>query len=534
MRLGQLHEVRQIVVVQRRLVQPLVRAPSLRRENRSHIVLVVDDLLPLAHHPETAVVDHHERDRQLVLDGDHHLLECHLRAPVAAHRHDLRFRTRQRRADRRGNAEAHRPHAAGRQEVPRQGVAEVLRRPHLVLPHVRHDQRLAVRRLVDRLDHRLRHDDVLVHRLVARRMRRAEARHLLEPVRMVRRLDARKNRRQHVFDVRDDPKIHPHVLADGRRIAVHMHDLRVLGVFRKLARHTVREARPERQQKIARGDRLVRRPFAVHARHVERERIVLVERPDAHERRRDRDVRPVRQRRQIRRRAARNDPAAREKDRPLRLVDHLRQTVELRRRRRRLRMVRPKRHALRILRRGHPALAVLGYVDDDRTRLAVRRDVERLRHDLRYLVGRMHQEVVLRDRPRDARRIRLLERVRADQRKRNLPRDENHRDAVHAGRRQPRHRVRRARTGRHQAHPRLARRPGVAVGHVRASLLVPPQNELELGGPQLVENIQNLSPRIPEEHLRARFLQRFHKCLRTRPHTRFFLHSFIRLTRWSH
>ncbi len=343
---------------------------------------------------------------------------------------------------------------------------------------------------------------------------------------MVRRLDARKNRGQDILYVRHDPEIHAHVLADGSRVAVHMHDLGFFGVRRELARHTVRKARPQRQQEVARGNRLVRRPLAMHAGQMERERIVLVERADAHERRRDRDVGTVRQRRQIRRRAARDDPAARKKNRTLGFVDHLRQAVELARRRGRFGVIGPKRNALGILRGGHAALTVFRNVDDDRARLAVRGDIERLRHDLGNLVRRMHQEAVLRNRARDARRVRLLERVRTDQGKRNLPRNEHHRDAVHARRRKPRHRVRRTRTRRHQAHARLARRARIAIRHMRAALLVAAQHKLELRRPEVVEYIENLPSGITEEHFRARFLQRFNERLRTRPHTRFFLHRF--------
>ncbi|MBI3606539.1 MAG: hypothetical protein HY207_01060, partial [Nitrospirae bacterium] len=67
------------------------------------------------------------------------------------------------RADGRGQAVAHGPHAAGGEPASRVCVAQVLRGPHLVLAHAGGDDRLALRQRGQRLHHGLRLDEVAVY-----------------------------------------------------------------------------------------------------------------------------------------------------------------------------------------------------------------------------------------------------------------------------------------------------------------------------------------------------------------------------------
>ena len=78
---------------------------------------------------------------------------------------------------------------------------------------------------------------------------------------------------------------------------------------------------------------------------------------------------------------------------------------------------------------------VLRDVDEHRAGAAGPRDVERLLHHARDLAGVGHEPVVLRDRHRDAGDVRLLERVRADERGGDVRRhrDERHRVHVRVG-----------------------------------------------------------------------------------------------------
>ena len=121
-------------------------------------------------------------------------------------------------------------------------------------------------------------------------------------------------------------------------------------------------------------------------------------------------------------------------------------------------------------------LHVLGDVDQHRPRPPALRDVERLVQHARQVRDVLDQIIVLGAAARDADRVAFLERVRADQRRRHLPRDADHRDRIHQRIGEARDRVGRARPGRHQHDADLAGRARIALGHVRRALLVPHQD----------------------------------------------------------
>ena len=492
----------------------LVGHASAHGEDGSRIALPVEQLLPLAHHAETGVVDDDERDRQLVLDGHDQLLKRHLRTTVAADGHSRVVRPRDRRADGGGNAKTHRAHAARGEEVAREVVAEKLGGPHLVLSHVRHDHGPPLRSLVHGLDDGLRHDHVRVHRLIGDGVLLLPFRDLREPVCVFSGLDTGVDRGEHVFDVGDDAEVHGHVLTNARRIAVHMYYLRTFRVGGELAGHAVGEPHAEGDQEVGRVDRVVRGGRTVHAGEAKRERVVFVERPEPHERGCHGNLRLVRKVRHVVRRTAGDHAAARVDHGTLRLVDEFRETRHLRGCGHGLWVVGAERYALGILRRGKPSLHVLRDVDHDGTGLAVRGDVERLGDGLGNLVRALHEEAVLRDGAADAVHVRLLEGVRADLVHRDLSRNAHERHAVHVGGRKAGDRVRGAGSGGDEAHAGLALRAGVAVGHVYAPLLVPSEDELERRFREAVEDVKGLPARIAEQHLRARLRKRIHERLR--------------------
>ena len=86
------------------------------------------------------------------------LLAGHDQAAVAREADDELVRAADLGADRRRQAEAHRAEPAGVDPAARLREVVVLRAPHLVLADVGGDDRVALRRLVHRLDHPLRRD----------------------------------------------------------------------------------------------------------------------------------------------------------------------------------------------------------------------------------------------------------------------------------------------------------------------------------------------------------------------------------------
>src|ERR1700689_2598860 len=127
---------------------------------RVHVAVaaVPEQLLPLAHHAQIAVVHDEHLDRDLLLRARCQLLGVHLHRAVAGDAAHQVLGAGHGRAHRGGQAEAHRAQAPRVDPAPRRGEVVVLRRPHLVLADVADDDRLAARRLVQRLDHVLRLD----------------------------------------------------------------------------------------------------------------------------------------------------------------------------------------------------------------------------------------------------------------------------------------------------------------------------------------------------------------------------------------
>ena len=113
------------------------------------VVARVDDLLPLADHPELLVVEQRDLDRDAVLDEGHQLLERHLEAAVAGDRPGLAVRPAERGAHRRRHAEAHRAEAARADVAVRLAEPRVAGEPHLVLAHVADVGGLMVGQLAD-------------------------------------------------------------------------------------------------------------------------------------------------------------------------------------------------------------------------------------------------------------------------------------------------------------------------------------------------------------------------------------------------
>src|SRR5262245_57504876 len=123
--------------------------------------LLVDDPLPLAHHPVPAVVDDHRFDREPLADARGELLAVHLEGSVAIDVDHELVGVRRLNPHRRGEAIAHGAEPARGAPAPRMLETIVLRGPHLVLPHARDHEGFALRQVRELLNHVLRLDDVV-------------------------------------------------------------------------------------------------------------------------------------------------------------------------------------------------------------------------------------------------------------------------------------------------------------------------------------------------------------------------------------
>src|SRR5215203_1714366 len=148
---------------------------------RLGVAAVVEELLPLADHPEVAVVQDGDLYVQAELPDGGELLDVHLDAAVAGDDPDRLVRIGERHAHRRRQREAHRAEAAAGDVAVRLRKLEELGGPHLVLSHVRHEPQVRAGRLLYGLHH-LYGAVLVARRLLAPPLRLLALRKLFAPL----------------------------------------------------------------------------------------------------------------------------------------------------------------------------------------------------------------------------------------------------------------------------------------------------------------------------------------------------------------
>ncbi len=186
---------------------------------------------------------------------------------------------------------------------PRPRVLElvVLRGPHLVLAHAGDDHGLAAGEVGDLLDHVLGLDDVVAP-VVAERLGLASTRRSARATAAAPRgrppasfscFTAVHQRAQHPAAVAHDRDVDLDVLGDRRGIDVDVDDLGVRREGVDLAGDPIVEAGAHRDQHVGVVHGEVRVVGPVHAEHLQRQRVLGRERPQAHQRGGDRDLREL-------------------------------------------------------------------------------------------------------------------------------------------------------------------------------------------------------------------------------------------------
>ena len=195
-----------------------------------------------------------------------------------------------------------------------------------------------------------------------------------------------------------------------------------------------------------------------------------------------------------------NDAAAAIKHRPAAFQDHLRHPLEI--------LMPPFAKALGTPGTGAGGVACLclfhqhafGEIDQHRPRPSRDGRLESLIHDARNLRRRLHQITSLGTRQADAHRVRLLECVLADQRRRHLPGQRHHRNGIHQRRCKTGHHVGGSGPGCYQAHPWFPGSSRVSIGGKSRSLLVPNQKVMDACAIQGVVQRKHRPARKTEDH----------------------------------
>ncbi len=254
--------------------------------------------------------------------------------------------------------------------------------------------------------------------------------------------------------------------------------LGVPGKLERHARHTIVEARAERDEEITIVHGIVGERRAVHTEHPHRKRFGGIECADAHQRRHHREAESAGELAQAISRTAVDDAAAGVDERALRFAEH---AEEIGTRSIGERAARELVHALakagnrqppRALEDTLPVLHILRHVEHHRAGPAGARDLECGAHRRLEPRGIGDQEHMFRDRAHDARHRRFLKRIRADRRGGHLAADHHHRHGVRHRIAHRRHGVGGSGSRRDHAHADLAARARVARGHEARALLV--------------------------------------------------------------
>ena len=396
--------------------------------------------MPLADHPHPFIVEDEDLHRQAILADRPHFLDVHLERGFARDADDEAVRVRDLRADRGGETIAHRAEPARREPAIGGREAEMLRRPHLVLADLGRDDRIAAARRVEQRLHRaLRHDFGAVLLLFGEveAARRAPAVDTAPPFAIVTRLEAlvlprRDQRIERAAGVADHREVDGDDLVDRAAVDIDVDLLRFGREGIEAAGHAVVEARADRDDQVGAVHRHVRFERAVHPQHPEPLRIVGGEGAEAHQRRGDRRAGEADELAQRRAgiRPGVDDAAAGVEDRPLGRGDHVDRGGN------RVGVGFDLRAVAVVLDEfGHRIgagrdLHILRNVDHHGAGTPVRRDMERLVHDRAETVGVHHEIIVLGAVARDAHRVAFLEGVGADQRRRDLTGQHDHRNGI--------------------------------------------------------------------------------------------------------
>ena len=371
------------------------------------------------------------------------LLAVHREGAVAVDVDHQLARVRGLHPHRGGQPVAHGAEPARGAPPPRVLEAVVLGGPHLVLTHPGDHVGLALGQVRQLLDDVLRLDHIVVP-VVAQREVALPVRDLRGPLPpafghrgghpvlqlLPHRLDQAA---QHALAVADDRDVDLDVLGDRRGIDVDVDDLRVRREGVHPPGHPVVEARGHRHQAVGVVHRHVGVVGAVHAEHVERERIGHRKRAQAHEGLGERDLGQVRQLPQLGRGVRGDRAPAHVEHRPLGPHHRAGRLLDLPGMALVGRIVRAQVHTLRVLEGPLLDQDVLRQVHVDRPRAPGGGDVKRLLDDRGQVLAVLDQEVVLGGRASDADVVGLLERVVADRGGGHLPGEGHDRNRVHQG-----------------------------------------------------------------------------------------------------
>ena len=250
----------------------LCKFDKIRRNHvHSRVTLLEEELLPLTHHAEEVVVHDGNFHVCTLLNGCGQFGGGHLETAIACHRPNFLIFRREPRTDGGGQTKTHRACAAGSDPAIRFVELVILRRPHLVLTHIRGHDRAAAGRLPNIRDE-MRHVQLAVfipvHDAALVRFG-LPAVDLGFPILVVVFIHQGDEVAQDGLQITDQWHIGIDVLVQFRRVDLNVDLLRARRIGLKRTGHTVIEAHTEGKDQVRVLDRHIRVDFAMHTHHAE-------------------------------------------------------------------------------------------------------------------------------------------------------------------------------------------------------------------------------------------------------------------------
>ena len=404
---------------------------------------------------------------------------------------------------------SHGPQPAGHEETPLLVYLQELGGKHLVLPHVSKNDSL-VEQPVDGVQHIFwRHNGTGLH---GQRMLLLPLLYLGSPPFRLTGRHILQHLGHRFFGVRHDGHVYLHVLGNGRRVDINVHDLGMRREGMELPGDPVIEPCSDGEQKVTFIHRHIAGISTVHSQVADIKRMICGNGPPAHNGGHHRDVGLLHHLCEFRPGMGDIDAAPRQEQRLLRLAQHLDGPLQLADMYMGVRLVAPDIYVRGILPVSQFRHHVLGKIHQHRSRSSGAGDIEGLLQDPSQVFSSSYGNSVLGDTPGDPYDIYFLEGVVSDQMAGHLSGKAHQGHAVIIGSGQPGHQVGRSRSAGHQTDSHLACGSGIGVRLMDQGDLLPGQDHLDPVLPvQFVADINGTGPRIAEHGIHAFFPQRFHQ-----------------------